>query len=288
MKIAFGPVSIRPSWEWVGFDVALASSVRHDVSVFRRWEIPEASVVVFVKELPPEQVVDRLLKGGSRIVYAPVDNFEDETHVAAASSFLSSCSAVLIHCERLRPLMLLHCGRVEFVEHHNKYGIDPSLRSPRGELLWVGTRGNLRPFASWSSSNRLPTLALTDFTAMASSAFPPHVRVGKWTVRRQDSALREAAAAVDVKGHTFNQIHKSPAKAQCFVASGVPFATNEGSYSSEYLRSKGFDVCPLSDLDRLLSDDYRLEVAAFNRELGDSLTLRSVSERFMSIVESLG
>jgi hypothetical protein len=108
-----------------------------------------------------------------------------------------------------------------------------------------------------------------------------------WSVGVQRSALESCRAAIDIKGSTFGQLHKPPTKAQKYVCSGVPFATNRASYAHEYFVKRGFELVEPSDRDRWFSKEYWRETREIGGQLRRELTLESVGRRYKEIIDKV-
>jgi len=306
--VAFGPERDYPSWRWVGFDTARELSKHCDVRIYgRRDEAPpECDVLFVVKERPAPRFFDAARRRGTPIVYCPIDLYQSPEHVASDASFLSACSRVLVHCERLEPAIREHCAATSFVEHHGRFTL-PEMAGYREEgfVLWVGGCQYLAEFAEWLGRNPIATeiKALTDIDRapwtrgarrFASLAYTSRrtwlagCEVLPWSERRQAELLQTCKAAIDVKRlDCFNQAHKPPTKAQKYVASGVPTAVNPGSYPAEYFRTRGFEIASPDDPERWLSRAYWEETREVGRRLREETSLESVGRRFLEVVHAL-
>ena len=94
-----------------------------------------------------------------------------------------------------------------------------------------------------------------------------------------------AVGAVPLAGQT--AAAKPAAKAQQYVASGVPVAVNSDSYSAEYFLTRGFEVASPDDTDRWLSREYWEETHAAGERLRAATSLEAVAARYRELIESL-
>src|SRR4051794_21927281 len=100
--IALGPITRSASWGWVGHDMGPELLKYFRVEFFE--EAPPPCDVAIVVKWPLSSAAARASRErGTRLVYCPVDYYRSTDEIRASAPFLSCCSAVLIHCERLRP-----------------------------------------------------------------------------------------------------------------------------------------------------------------------------------------
>jgi glycosyltransferase involved in cell wall biosynthesis len=227
-------------------------------------------------------------------VYCPVDLYDGPDAIAADAAFLRLCARVVVHYHRLRPYFEPFAPVAE-LDHPVKFAA-PLRRSFRrsGNLLWVGVCSNLPPLVEWANRHDLPAPldVLTNFEnpdrppAPGEYGFRPGlpVRLHAWSPERQVAFTERARAALDVKGDDFRSLHKPPAKAVDFVASGLPLAMNPGSSPVEYLARLGLAVADPLDARRWLSEDYWRESARFGKRLRRRLTGERVGARVRRIV----
>lgn len=308
-RIAFGPRTPAPSWEWVGLGTARALKGYFDITIFDDFErVPAADLVVVVKAAPPPEFVNAAHTKGVQLAYMPIDRYFSAEEVAADAAFFRACDLVLLHSEALAPYFEPFCQRVVFVEHHSRYALDsPATFNPSGYVLWVGACEHLPHVVKWLKTNPLPTdvRLLTNFNnkkARITAHFRAHeigtrlrfagdtvngYRMILWSEQAQESMMRECKAAIDVKGDDFNQSTKPPTKAQQFIASGVPFGCNRDSSVAAYFRRRGFDVADAADADRLLSREYWAETRDFAKTLRDRLSLQAISRSYSDMFEAL-
>jgi len=310
--IAFGRMRDKPSWNWVGFDVARELSRYYDVVIYDSWsEVPDADVVFVVKKRPPEAFVTAARERQTRLVYCPIDVYRDAAHLAADATFLRSCAMVVVHCELLAPLIEPFCRDVRFVEHHTRHALqDMADYKATGFVLWIGGCQYLPSLVHWLHRHPIDheVRILTDIDndgarARASelaaeigveldlrraAATIAGCRVSRWSERRQEEMMRACKAAIDIKmTESFNQRYKPPTKAQQYVASGIPFAVNPDSYSAEYFRLRGFDVASPLDGARWLSEAYWEATRVVGEQLRFTTSLQAVGARYRELIESV-
>ena len=310
--IGFGPVRALPSWDWVGFDPARALSRYYDVILYDSWAArPKCDALFIVKEPPPAAVLRKLRRERARLVYCPVDVYHAPDEPERDAALLGACDMVLVHSERLLPLVRPHCRAVHFVEHHLRYALSTRAEyRESGYALWIGGFQYLPYLLSWLESHpleceiriltdidnhrardRARVLAADIGTRFVISPAGPTVggyAIETWSERRQEEMMRECKAALDAKATSrFNQYYKPPTKAQQFVASGIPFAVNPESYSAEYLRARGFDVASPVDIDRWFSRRYWEETQDWSGRLRAEASLDAVGVRYHSLLDTL-
>jgi hypothetical protein len=293
--VAFGPVMPGwGSWDWVGADLAAELGKYFRVLTFPPWEVPACDALVLVKHAPPPLLWERLARRCS-LLYCPVDSYGAAEEIRADGELLGACSRVLIHCERLRPHFEPYC-RVEYVDHHVKFA-SPLREEYKAEgfILWVGVRSNLPALARWVNSFPPPAelVVLTNpedparVPAPWELGFRPglKVRVEPWSAALHLERVREARAALDVKGGDFRSRHKPPAKAIDFIASGLPLAMNPGSSPVEHLAGLGLTVASPLDPDRWLSRPYWEETRELGRRLRRKLSLEQVALHYRRFID---
>jgi hypothetical protein len=114
------------------------------------------------------------------------------------------------------------------------------------------------------------------------------IEIYPWSERLQYEMMVESKAAIDIKMvDQFNQNYKPPTKAQKYIASGIPFAVNKESYSSEYFRKRGFDVVSPNNTNRWFSYEYWKETKAFGEKLRVYTSLENVGTIYKELIERL-
>jgi hypothetical protein len=267
---------------------------------------PDCDVLFIVKARPSDQFIGEARHKGSRIVYCPIDFYESQAQLTGDGDFLRTCDMVLVHSERLLPLVQSYCPNSHFVEHHSRYSLSEMAEyKENGFVLWVGGCQYLAPFVGWlqkhpidaevkiltdidkawsrRGARRYATLSLSRKTWSIAGC-----EVYPWSEKSQFEMLRECKAAIDVKQiEMFNQYYKPPTKAQKYIGSGVPFAVNPGSYSAEYFRTRDFVTASPSDTVRWFSRDYWEETRRFGLKLREYTSLEAVGLRYKELIESI-
>ncbi|MEO8602136.1 MAG: hypothetical protein ABI629_06140 [bacterium] len=310
--IAFGPLNARPSWGWVGYDMARELSKTYDVILYDA-DAPavQCDVLFAIKKRPAERLLDGVERQGSKLVYCPVDVYDATGELQRDAEFLARCAMVLVHCERMLPLLRPHCAQTHFVEHHSRFATHAMAEYQRdGFILWIGAYAYVPYLADWLARHPIDSEVriLTDFDNeksrrkadqyaaeigmdIASAAAQRAIagcRMYQWSERRQGEMMRACRAALDVKLTTlFSQQHKPPTKAQQYIASGIPFAVNADSYSAEYFLARGFELASPLDTERWWSHDYWQETRATGQALRAATALERVGEHYRKLIESL-
>ncbi len=306
-RIAIGPSSTAPSWDWIGVRTARSLEDSFDVDLFDDFtNLPDASVIMIVKHRPPRAFIETALKRGTRLVYLPVDRYRTPEEVEADAPFLGACDRVLSHSRALLPYLEPHSGQVDFVEHESIYALEPLAEfRADGFVLWIGACEHLPHIIGWLRQNELgaPLKLLTNYTNKA-GRMEAHMRARKagisldfqdgaingheailWSEQAQAQLMRTCKAAIDIKGADFNQATKPPTKAQQFIASGIPFSCNTGSPIADYLSWRGFDVAAAGDRDRLFSREYWEETRAFAPKLRGWTSAAAVRRSYMNALQ---
>jgi hypothetical protein len=310
--IAFGPARNVPSWEWVGFDISRELSKYYDVVIYDSWSTPpDCDVLFVVKARPPDCFVIDAQRKKAKLVYCPIDAYRDNDHLALDADFLHACAMVMVHCERLLPLVWPYCGNTHFVEHHTRYAMNEMADyKETGSILWIGHCQYVPYLVRWLEHHPIDheINILTDidndrarhaarvyaadigmkFAIPKAATSIAGCRVYPWSQRRQYEMMRECKAALDVKmTEKFNQYHKPPTKAQQHIASGIPFAVNPDSYSAEYFRVRGFEVASPVATARWLSREYWEATRICGERLRASTSIEAVASRYRELIESL-
>jgi hypothetical protein len=227
------------------------------------------------------------------------------------ATLLQASDMVLVHSERLLPVLRSYCDNVHFVEHHARFALEKmSEYKDVGPVLWIGGCQYVPYLLKWLEQHPIDheVRILTDIDAFgarhaarriaddiglplrlsgSTTSIAGH-RVERWTEWAQAEAMRDCRAALDVKmTGNFNQDHKPPAKAQQYVASGIPFAVNPGAGTAEYFRLRGLELASPSDTGRWLSYEYWDETRAWAKQLRAWTSLENVGSRYRRLIESL-
>lgn len=306
--IAFGPERDFPSWDWVGFDTSRELSKYYQMVGYNveRTTPPDCDVLFIIKVRPSDQFIGDARHKGSRIVYCPIDFYESEAQLASDADFLRSCDMVLVHSERLLPLVRSYCPNSHFVEHHSRYSLpEVAEYKENGFVLWVGGCQYLAYLIGWLEQHPIgaEVKILTDidkawsrrgarrYASISLSRKMTSIggcEVYPWSEKSQFDMLRECKAAIDLKQiEIFNQFYKPPTKAQKYIGSGIPFAVNPGSYSAEYFRTRGFVTASPSETDRWFSRDYFEETRRFGLKLREYTSLEAVGRKYRELIELL-
>jgi hypothetical protein len=308
MKVlAIGPETGAPSWDWVGLGMADELARYFRIVLFKGFEeIPNADLILIVKQRPPAPFVGAAKARGARVCYAPVDAYQDPEEIAADAGMLGDCHAVLLHSEALRPAMGPFCSRLALVEHHARYTLEElATFKAEGFLLWIGALQHVPHVLGWLECNPPPieVRLLTDLN-VRSARLAAHVEahrqrfalrirddringypVEPWSEAAQARLMQGCKAAIDIKGNSFSQITKPPTKAQQFVASGIAFGCNPGHPATAYFRSHGFEPADACDFDRLLSHSYWVETRRFAGRLRERTARDAVGRVYRQILD---
>jgi hypothetical protein len=296
--IAFGPETKRTSWAWVGFDVGRELSKYFNVIFFPKniKQVPQADLVFFIKNPPDNEVWTNLKHRSIKMVYCPIDNYSEESAIQKHAAFLGQCEAIFVHCSRLSPILKPYCKQVDFIEHYNRFGLsEMTAYKPSGYAVWVGTMENLPPVINWLQEHPLglEIKFVTDYPVLfkdcITGALPikDNHELIKWHPKVQNDIMSGAKVAFDIKGSSFNQMHKPPVKAQQFIVSGIPFATNQESYSAEYFMAHGLKIPSPMEMERWLSIDYWKETKAIGQALRERITLENIGLYYKRIIENI-
>jgi len=310
--IAFGPERDVPSWGWVGFDTARELSKYYKIEFFSDFNsIPKADVVVIIKQNCSAQVVAKLKEQGSKVIYCPIDFYQEVRNIRSDGNFIRQCNMILLHSERLLPIFKHYNKEVHFVEHNNKYAL-PEMASykEKGFILWVGGCQYVPYLLDWvrkhpikneikilsDIDNERARLAASVFASNIGMKLTIHkntksiegIEAFPWSERIQHEMMLDAKAAIDIKmTDQFNQNYKPPTKAQKYIASGIPFAVNKESYSAEYFKQRGFEVATPNNTKKWFSHDYWKETKAFGEKLRVYTSLENVGLKYKELIERL-
>jgi hypothetical protein len=305
-RLAIGPETGSPSWEWVGLGTAGELRKYFEVVVFADFGAPpDADLVLVVKQRPPLNFVDAVRRRGGKVFFAPVDVYQAESEIAADREVLANCETVLLHSEALRPAIEPYCRTLATVEHHARFALGHLVPyKEEGVVLWIGAFEHVPHILEWLELHPLPAeiVLLTDLANRQSRIaghFEAH-RLGlslrvdagaingyateQWSEAAQAGLMGACKAAIDIKGSSFNQASKPPTKAQQFVASGIPFACNKGHPAASYFRARGFQLAEAGDFERLMSPAYWAETQSFARGWRHALSIEAVGQSYRSIL----
>jgi hypothetical protein len=301
----FGPQKNLLSWFWVGQDIAETLTQIFRIRYFSDVdEIESGAVVFWIKHPGSDSDIPRIRDKKLRIIYFPVDQYQDENELVGGRDFINACSLLVCHTESMGDLF---AGKpVQFVDHYNKYGIDPSLRAPGGRFLWIGgyqyfpylynylVRTNLtieidiltdyRHPPAIAAANRLARQLDIDTDFCDAKNFPEFNLI-EWTESRQQALLLSCEGAFDYKHMLdFNQRYKPPTKVQKYLASGIPTAVNWESASFKQMQAGGLELCDPTQTDVWRSASYRTKLAEYGEALARKLTKSAISARYVEFV----
>lgn len=304
--VAIGPEMDSPSWNWVGLDASRWLSEHYNILTFQKHEkIPECDCVLLVKH--PTQA--RTFKEKRKVVYCPIDHYQSMEDIRGDRELISSCGHIAVHCERLIPIMLQANKRVSYLEHNGKYTLEnPSEYKRDGFVLWVGgfqyvpylvdfMRRNRAAFDLRILSDHSNQRALSEANIRSSRiGVDLKISEGKktvngfalfeWSENSQFEMMSASKAAIDVK-HVkhFSQKFKPPTKAQKYVSSSIPFATNKESYSFEYFEKRGFILAEPHETRRWFSERYWEETNEFAKNLRQNISIQNVGLSYKRIID---
>lgn len=310
IRVGIGPIKTYPSWNWIGPDTAEELSKYFAVELFDEKNIPDSDVLLLVKHRP--QSLIRKKSPRSKLIYMPIDFYISPDQIREDRDFLRSCSTLMLHCDRLRPFFQGGSSSIWNIDHHNKYGLlEPVPYRKDGYILWIGGFQYVPYVLKWAAETALPfeLKILTDYQLTSERGrerardlaqeigVPLKIKNDKinehslyeWSVPVQESLLMHAKAAVDIKGgpENFSQWTKPPTKAQKYMASGIPFATNSESYAVDYFKKREFQVSDAHDFSRWFSPEYHFETVKQASALKKELSLASVGAQIKRVVESV-
>ncbi|MCZ2344471.1 MAG: glycosyltransferase family 4 protein [Bacteroidales bacterium] len=264
--VAIGPKLDRwGSWDWVGQGLRDALTPTHSVHTFDAWMVPNAEIVIVIKQRPPTDWIQAIAPN-TTLIYCPIDWYGAYAEIASDLDWLGRCAAIGVHCRRLIEPFSRYAP-VCYLDHPLKYA-EPVRTGYRaeGSLLWVGVRTNLPPLVDWVNAQGLPgPLEILTNPERPGTGLSPQeygfraehaVVIRAWSPQAHSQAVQSARAALDIKSEEFRSRYKPPAKALDFVASGLPLALVAQSSAAEHLRRYGLQVAAPHETARWLSADY--------------------------------
>lgn len=298
----FGPHKNSPSWSWVGTDIAEYLAGAFQIKYFSRIdEIEYGAVVFWIKHPAADREVPLIKAKKLRIIYFPIDQYQDETELARGHAFIDACSLLVCHTECMGELF---AGKpVQFIDHYNKYGIDPRLRASNGRFLWIGgyqyfpylyrylrqaelpldidILTDYRHPAGIAAANRLAQRLELDIDFAKVGNFPEFKFI-EWSEGRQRVLLLSCEGAFDYKHvEDFNQRYKPPTKVQKYVASGIPAAVNRDSASFKQMQAWGLELCDPTQTDIWRSAAYRSRIRECAEKLAQQISKKAISLRYI-------
>jgi hypothetical protein len=310
--IAIGPESPYPSWNWVGLHAVEELSKYFQVKIFKSLnQVPKCDVVFILKDICSIGSLVEFKFNKYKIIYMPIDSFNDQKSIVQNEFFLRQFNAILLHCERLEPFFEIYNKNIHFIDHYNKYGLEKmSEYKEKGFILWVGGYQFVPYLFKWIEKNPIKNeiKILTDldneraisaarrFASDIGIELPieknarsiKHIKTYNWSEKLQCELMKDCKAAIDIKWtEDFCQNHKPPTKSQKYIASGIPFAINKESYSTEYFEKKGFNLATPDDTEKWFSKEYWQETRIFGEDLKKETSSESVGLKYKQIIESL-
>ena len=298
-SVAVGPeIKGAGSWNWVGIDLinSLNADQRYQAFAFEN-ELPECDVCIFVKWLPELSVLKALAKH-SAIIFCPIDAYGSGTEIDADWQRLRCCDLIVIHSPVLEKYFRGY-AKTAFLHHHLKYSLPTRDRFvEEGPILWAGLWGNLPPVVNWVNEfgvqNELVILTnFSDHRCRTATDFgfrsPGKIRIEEWSAECHLEYLKNARAAIDIKGTDFRQRSKPPAKALDFIASGIPLAMNSDSGPVRYLDKLGFRVSAPDQTDFWFSRKYWEQTCEFGLKLYAEISQSQIMNQWTEILtETIG
>jgi hypothetical protein len=301
--IAIGPVTKAPSWNWVGLDTAKELSKYFSIEIFNSYSIlPKSKIILIVKQLPPVNFIEQAKSQDKKIIYCPIDYFENEMQLIKSDFILSKCDLILSHAESLIPLLDQFCPSF-LVEHNSKFTLPKMTKyKPNGFVLWIGGFQFVpyicKYIKTFNPSYELKLL--TDYKNKSAVGRAESLvrQIGieinyknldlyDWSEDLQDKMMQECKAALDIKGDSFSQKHKPPTKGQKYITSGIPFAINSGNCCFSYFQRRNFDICEPKNVEKWFSEDYYNQTQKFGIELKKTLTDKAVGESYALFINDL-
>ena len=308
-KVVLGPEKNVPSWHWVGFDTCRELSKYYEVDTFSHYKrAPQADVIIFIKQKPPLNIINEAAARKTKLIYCPIDWYYGMDQMGKDHVILKKFNMIISHCERLVEPLKRFNPRVKFIDHNNKYMLPVmSKYKEKGYILWIGGCQYVAYLVKWLKEHPIKgEIKILSDIDNGRAVTASHILANKigvhlnysdndvngitayaWNERLQFEMMSECKAAMDIKGEDFNQYNKPPTKAQKFIASGIPFAVNLGSYSAEYFKSRDFNVVSPIAQARWFSKDYWLETRKFGEKLRKTTCIEAVGLKFKEYIDSL-
>lgn len=313
-KIAIGPKRDVPSWDWVGLDTGRELSKYYNVKYFESLKsLPNADAIIVIKQQVPTEFIKEGIRRGIQMIYIPIDFYVSQEHLKKDAKNLSLYHSVLSHSERLTTYLKPYCKRIGFVNHNNKFALSiedmPSYQE-KGYVIWIGGCQYVAYLCHHLRKHPIshPVKIVTDINcdrarhtanqlgaklgfdlnlSSVSKSIDGH-EIYQWSERTQYEMMKDAKAAIDIKGNNdWNQKLKPPTKAQKFIASGIPFAINSESYSTEYFSHHGFNIVSPQFQDRWFSREYWEETREFSQKIRDMTSIEMVGKVLKGVIENV-
>jgi len=293
--IVIGPVYPGiGSWEWIGEKMAEELSQYYKIEFFSD-SIPDSDLAIIIKyDFAP------LMNSKPKdvpVIFCPVDCYGSAREIDRDGKWLFQCQQIITHSEFLRKYYCAYAP-VEYVDHHVRFITKTIAPKPiDGPILWTGIRSNVPPLIEWVNQHSLPReLWVLANLEQGKSSVPQDalgfsnnnsIRIENWDPQKHITWAELASSAIDVKGSDFRARHKPPAKAQDYIASGLPLAMNAESSSVKHLAKRGFQVASVEDQDYWFSDEYRNQTIKFGSELRNTLSRENIGKRFKTIIDTV-
>ena len=292
-SISIGPLVGLPSSVWVGEDIAnylIKQTLK--IEKFNDFNTKiNTQYIIVVKLMPSINWLLEKVKAGVKVLYVPVDIFHSPYVYWQYKAHLKLFSGFLIHNDGVGELVEKASEAPQFhIEHYLKYEVNRDVKKDKQqELLWVGHLEYIPSFLKFMEEHKpkIRIRALSDLEKLSSydnylknslvemgykyslkrqsdgTVFISGILIEQWSEKKQKEAMEQCLGAFDTKMDSFAHNLKPPTKAQKFVYNKVPFACSEYSFSYKYFRRLGLKLVTLSELDRLVSDEYLLEINDF-------------------------
>jgi hypothetical protein len=287
--IAIGPEKDIPSWNWVGFDLSRELSKYYNVKVFRKYqEISDPELCIFIKEPCPSNLLWNLKRQKTKLIYFPIDYYQNYQSINESKYFLSQYDAIFAHSKRLLKLLKPINPKSFYIEHNNKFALkDIAEYKENGYVIWVGGYEHLIHLINYLQNNSLDLniKALTNYNNPNSlraaenaglTSIPDNIELYEWSESLQYIMMQNAKAAIDIKGNNFSQYTKPPTKAQKYISSGIPFACNHDASAIEYFAAMNFQITEPKDTMRWFSREYYDETIMITKRLKHTLDLETI------------
>jgi hypothetical protein len=300
--VFFGPQRNSPSWRWVGKDVAEHLATAFHIRYFNRVdEIERGAVVFWIKHPAAAADVPLIKERKLRVIYFPVDQYQDEADLLGGRDFIDACSLLVCHTQSMGEFF--SNKPVQFVDHYNKYGVDMDRRAPNGKFLWIGGYQYFPYIYRYLHQSRLSldVTILTDYGHPSGIAAANRLsrrldldmdfanvsnfsqfHLVEWSEKRQQALLLSCEGAFDYKHiEDFNQRYKPPTKVQKYLASGIPTAVNRDSASFRQMQSWGVELCDPTETDIWRSSSYRARMRECAKMLARQISIEAIGNRYL-------
>lgn len=295
--VRVGPVTHKPSWNWVGNHLVDSLRDTYDVETFNKSDTPKGDIIICIKHIAQDW--------HGKMISMPIDQIDiDKTDWAP---FLKKCNFIISHSEMLKEHILNINPKCTTINHHGKYTLGNRVPyREEGYAIWIGGMQHVPWLLKWVESygSILPIQICTDIKDKAAynAAHKLAKKIGlpltisekaingisaiEWSEANQRVAMTNAKAAIDIKGEDWSQLSKPPTKTQKFVASGLPIALNCGSPGWRYLEKLGLQACEPND-NRWGSLEYYNDIQDASRIVRKETSFEYVRDQIIEILESI-